>query len=164
MNLEIQKKSISRSLLKGMRDSRTRPTLHMRQRGILFLSVFTILFQSCHNCRDEYERTFRYTKFDGIVKDAYFDSKYRGAPVIELINGANHYIASNYLICFAKAGDSISKKSNSLKYTLYTDKDSINFYPECEEGLIDVDTLISYDNMSYSKNNKGVDCQFEKRK
>lgn len=131
---------------------------------VLFLYSFFLLFQSCHNCRDEYERTHRQTKFEGVIKEAYFDSRHRGAPVIELINGAKLYVASNYLICFAEHGDSISKKNNSLMYTLFRNSDTMFFFPECEEGLIDIDSIIPYEKMSYSKNNKGIECQFDKRK
>ena len=129
----------------------------------IFFNIFFI-FQSCQDCRDEYERFYSGSKFKGVVKNAYFDSKQRGAPVIELLDFRKIYIASNYLICYAEVGDSIVKDSNSLKYTLYKLKDTMFFFPECDDGLIDIDTTYSYESMFYSKNNREIECQLSKIK
>lgn len=113
---------------------------------------------SCHDCREEKERLYLNTSFTGIVSQAYFDSKHRGAAVVQLKDNRKINIGAKFLICFAQNGDSIFKFSGSLGYKLKSKDKSMLFYPGCDEGFIEIDTVYSYKSFDYSKEAKYPSC------
>lgn len=130
---------------------------------LVIIHILMIFVISCHDCREEKERLYLNTSFTGIVSQAYFDSKHRGAAVVQLIDNRRINIGAKFLICFAQNGDSIFKFPGSLRYKLKSKDKIMFFYPGCDEGFIDIDTVYSYNSFDYSKGTKYPSCYDSKR-
>lgn len=76
--------------------------------------------------------------FSGIIKEVYFQVSDRGrhTPTIVLMNNKKYYSDTKRLICYAMPGDSIVKKSGSLKYVIKNADTTVVFYPNCGDIVI----------------------------
>lgn len=102
---------------------------------VLILMALAIAFTGCfpNQCEEHYRLKTISDDFSGEIEDCYFQDSHggRGVPTIILTNGARYYSGTYTLICYAQAGDSIIKKTGTLKYIIKRGDSVTIFYPEC---------------------------------
>jgi hypothetical protein len=96
-------------------------------RLLLFTGVF-YLFSSCSTWQENGKKDYLNIEFNGTVESRFLDPDSRMQPVIILNDKIKYRIANMPIFENIKIGDTIFKRSGSMRYYLIKNGDTIVFY------------------------------------
>lgn len=108
----------------------------MKKKIILFIAISLIILHSCKyigetSCRDWLLKNDIETSFSGYVIKKYVDTSKRESRMVVLNSSHTFFIYNDIFYNQLEIGDSVYKKSGSLKYYLVKNGMTRIFYQQC---------------------------------